>query len=137
MIVVDDNRLDRELAKDALGPRVRLEVCESGERALESLRREPADLVLCDLTMPGLSGLDLLQRIRREHPGTDFLVLTGHASVESAVAARTRSISRTHCTKLPAGGTAPARCESSRCVCALMSPGRTTAPGRSMTVVSD
>jgi diguanylate cyclase (GGDEF)-like protein len=87
VLVVDDNRLDRELAKDALGPRVRLELCESGERALESLRREPADLVLSDLTMPGLSGLDLLQRIRREHPGTDFLVLTGHASVESAVAA--------------------------------------------------
>jgi diguanylate cyclase (GGDEF)-like protein len=87
VVVVDDSRLDRELARDALESRVRLELCESGQAALASLRAEPADLVLSDLTMPGLSGLDLLQQIRREHPGTDFLVLTGHASVESAVAA--------------------------------------------------
>jgi diguanylate cyclase (GGDEF)-like protein len=87
VVVVDDNRMHRELAADALRSEVRLDLCASAEEALESLRREPAELVLSDLTMPGISGLDLVERIRREHPGTDFVVLTGHASVESAVGA--------------------------------------------------
>jgi len=87
VVVVDDNRLDLELARDAIGRDVDLELCKSGEAALEALAREPADLVLSDLAMPGLSGIELLERVRREHPGTDFVVLTGHASVESAVGA--------------------------------------------------
>jgi len=89
VVVVDDSRMDRERAADALrsGCEVQVELCATAEAALEALRREPADLVLSDLTMPGISGLDLLERIRREHPGTDFVVLTGHASVESAVGA--------------------------------------------------
>ena len=37
--------------------------------------------------MPGMSGIDLLERVRREHPRTDFVLLTAHASVESAVGA--------------------------------------------------
>ena len=87
VVVVDDNRMDLELVREALGSLVRLELCATADRALETLRREPADLVLSDLTMPGLSGLELLERIRREHPGTDFVVVTGHATVDSAVGA--------------------------------------------------
>jgi diguanylate cyclase (GGDEF)-like protein len=87
VVVVDDDRLNRELARDALGASARVACCPSGEAALEELRREPADLVLSDLTMPGISGTGLLERLRREHPGTDFVLLTAHASVESAVAA--------------------------------------------------
>jgi diguanylate cyclase (GGDEF)-like protein len=87
VVVVDDDRLNREIARDALGGSAQIVVCPSGEAALEELRREPADLVLSDLTMPGISGTDLLERLRREHPGTDFVLLTANASVESAVAA--------------------------------------------------
>jgi len=87
VVVVDDNRLDLELARDAIGEEVDLELCKSGEEALDALDREPADLVLSDLAMPGLSGIELLERVRREHPGTDFVVLTGYASVDSAVGA--------------------------------------------------
>jgi len=87
VLVVDDDRLNREIARDALGGSAEIVSCASGEAALEELRRQPADLVLSDLTMPGISGTDLLERLRREHPGTDFVLLTGNASVESAVAA--------------------------------------------------
>jgi len=87
VLIVDDSRLIRELAYDALEGRVRLECCESGEAALEALQREPADLVLSDLAMEGMSGLELLERVRREHPETDFIVITAHASIESAVRA--------------------------------------------------
>ncbi len=87
VLIVDDSRLDRQIAEGALEDVGRLEVCASAEEALEALRREPADLVLSDLTMPGLSGLQLLERVRREHACTDFILLTAHASVDSAVEA--------------------------------------------------
>ena len=87
VLVVDDDRLNREIARDALGRSAQVVCCASGEAALEELRRGPADLVVSDLTMPGISGTDLLERLRREHPETDFVLLTANASVESAVAA--------------------------------------------------
>jgi diguanylate cyclase (GGDEF)-like protein len=87
VLIVDDSRLIRELAQDALEGRVRLECCESAEAALAALQREPADLVLSDLAMGGMSGLDLLERVRREHPETEFILITAHASIESAVRA--------------------------------------------------
>jgi diguanylate cyclase (GGDEF)-like protein len=87
VVVVDDSRFDRELAKDALAEIADLECFGAAEAALGSLERTPADLVLSDLEMPGLSGLELLGRLRREHPGTDFILLTAHASVDSAVEA--------------------------------------------------
>jgi diguanylate cyclase (GGDEF)-like protein len=87
IVVVDDNRFTRELAREALEGQARVECCASGEAALESLAREPADLVLSDLTMPGLSGLELLERVRREQPGTDFVLFTADASIESAISA--------------------------------------------------
>jgi diguanylate cyclase (GGDEF)-like protein len=87
VLVVDDDRLIRELVSDSLRPRVRVECCESGEAAVAALRREPADLVISDLTMPGMSGVELLDLVRRGYPGTEFVLLTANASVESAVGA--------------------------------------------------
>ncbi len=87
VLVVDDDRLIREIARDALAEAVRVEACSSGAEALAALAEEPADLVLSDLTMPGMTGLELLERVRRVHPGTDFVLVTGHGSVESAVQA--------------------------------------------------
>ncbi|MAE93811.1 MAG: hypothetical protein CL910_04055 [Deltaproteobacteria bacterium] len=87
ILVVDDSRYYRELAKDVLASRAAVECCADGRQALAALEREPADLVLSDLSMPGLSGLDLLARVQREHPGTDFILVTAHASVDSAVEA--------------------------------------------------
>ena len=60
VLIVDDSRFDRELAREALESHARVECCTSAEEALEIARREQVDLVLSDLSMPGLSGLDLL-----------------------------------------------------------------------------
>ena len=87
VVVVDDDRLILELVGDALRASARVECLRNGQEALEALAREPADLVITDLTMPGLSGLELLERVRREHPGTDVALFTANASVESAVGA--------------------------------------------------
>jgi len=87
VLVVDDSRFHRELARDVLQERVEVLTCASAEQAQAILAEDRVDLVLSDLTMPGTSGLDLLQRVRREYPGTDFVLITAHASVDSAVEA--------------------------------------------------
>jgi two-component system, cell cycle response regulator len=87
VLFVDDDRLQRELAQDALGGRLDVECCAGAEDALRALARAPAEVVVSDLHMPGLSGVDLMRRVRREHPATDFVLISAQASVESAVEA--------------------------------------------------
>jgi diguanylate cyclase (GGDEF)-like protein len=87
VLFVDDSRLLRELARDALGDRWRVECVESAELAREALAREPADLVVSDLTLPGASGLELLEQVRASAPDTAFVLLTANASVDSAIRA--------------------------------------------------
>jgi DNA-binding response OmpR family regulator len=58
---------------------------QSGERALEALSREQFDCAVVDVKMPGMDGLDLLRRMRRDYPGVPVILLTGHASVELGV----------------------------------------------------
>jgi DNA-binding NtrC family response regulator len=55
-----------------------------GQEALELLRREPADVVLLDIRMPGMDGMQVLREIKKISPDTQVIILTGHASVESA-----------------------------------------------------
>jgi len=87
VVVVDDSRFHREFARQVLQDEADVECCEDAEQALQALGREAADLVLSDVVMPGCSGLELLERVQREHPGTDFVLITAHASISSAVEA--------------------------------------------------
>lgn len=57
----------------------------SGARALERVREAAVDLVVTDLRMPGMDGLQLLERIRRLDPDLPVIVLTAHGSIEGAV----------------------------------------------------
>lgn len=87
VLVVDDTRFDREIAREAVGGEAEVVACGSAEEALEALARMPFDLVLTDLVLPGLSGAELLARLRRRHPATDAILITAHASLDSAVEA--------------------------------------------------
>src|SRR5262245_5115746 len=87
VLCVDDSRLTREQVRDALGDRVDLECVDGAEAAIAALEREPVDLVVSDIEMEGMSGLALLARARRITPGVPFVLLTAHASVDSAVEA--------------------------------------------------
>jgi diguanylate cyclase (GGDEF)-like protein len=87
VLVVDDDRFQRELMRDVLADRAEVVPCADVDEALRALAAGPVALVLSDLTMPRRSGLDLLQYVTRDYPGTDFVLLTANASVTSAVEA--------------------------------------------------
>jgi DNA-binding NtrC family response regulator len=85
LLVEDDVSLRRimQLRLEA-GP-YRVTCAASAEEALAALERQPFHLIVSDLMMPGLSGLDLLKRIKADAPDTPVILLTAYGSVESAV----------------------------------------------------
>jgi CheY-like chemotaxis protein len=89
LLVVDDDAVDRELACRILGPSEDLEVitADSGEQALEILAREPPDLILTDLRMPGMDGLELVERIREDFPVVPVILMTSRGNEQLAVRA--------------------------------------------------
>lgn len=62
-----------------------IELVSSGEELLESLHREAPDVVVSDISMPGISGIDVMRQVRREGCSTPFVFLTMHD--ESSMAA--------------------------------------------------
>ena len=88
ILVVDDDNLSREFlceAARALG--FRAESASSAEQALRRLEDETPDLVLTDLRMPGMDGLELVRTIQDKCPGLPTVVVTAHGTVETAVTA--------------------------------------------------
>jgi DNA-binding NtrC family response regulator len=88
LLVVDDERAVRAFLVTALeddGHAVT--TASDGLEALARLSECAFHVVLCDLRMPRMGGMELLKAIRREYPEIEVVVLTGHGSVESAVAA--------------------------------------------------
>ena len=88
VLVVDDETGVRE----SVGRALRQEGCrvitaEDGDAALDILRRGGVDALLADLRMPGLDGLELLRAAKRLTPEGEGIVLSGHGTVEEAVAA--------------------------------------------------
>ncbi|HAN99942.1 MAG TPA: transcriptional regulator, partial [Planctomycetaceae bacterium] len=62
-------------------------VCPDGLTAVAAIDKEPFDCLIVDLDMPGLDGIEVLSRARRESPETEAIVLTGKSSLDSAIAA--------------------------------------------------
>ena len=60
---------------------------ENGDQALERIRQESFDVALLDPGMPGLPGMDALKRLKQESPSTAVVIITGHATIDSAVEA--------------------------------------------------
>lgn len=86
ILIVDDDVAHAESLQDALElDGYVCAVVHGGAEALEVLREQAFDVVLTDLKMDGISGLDLLRESRSLHPNTPVLLITGHASIETAV----------------------------------------------------
>lgn len=86
LLLVDDEEQFLSTTKKLLEKRgVDTITCTNGFDALEILRKRRIDVVVLDIKMPGIDGIDVLTRIKRDHPAVEVILLTGHASVESAV----------------------------------------------------
>ncbi len=88
ILVVDDESLMREFLQETLSRAAyEVDVSPNGEKALQRLGENNYRLVLSDLKMPGVSGLDLLKKVQKEWPDTRFVIMTAYGTVESAVEA--------------------------------------------------
>ena len=85
LIVDDEPGIVDSLSKIFERESLRVLSARSGGEALEILRREPVSVVLTDLIMPGMSGLDLLKASRSVSPETETILMTAYGSVENAV----------------------------------------------------
>jgi len=88
ILLVDDDRsvlttAGRYLASRGHGVRT----ASSGLGALQAMGEAEPDLVISDIQMPGMDGVALLRAVRAEYPGVAFVLTTGHATVDTAVAA--------------------------------------------------
>ena len=87
-LVADDEAGMRESVARALRREgFQVTAVEDGAAALDALRRAPVDLLVADLRMPGLDGLELLRAAKLVAPDTEVVVLSGHGTVEEAVEA--------------------------------------------------
>ncbi|MFH1314327.1 MAG: response regulator [Candidatus Eisenbacteria bacterium] len=88
ILVVDDELPVCQSVSSALAIEdYTVEMALSGEEALEKQARSPYDVVITDLMMPGLSGMDLLRTVTRDRPETKVIMITGYPSIKSAVEA--------------------------------------------------
>ncbi len=88
ILVIDDEPSNREALSLLLnGAGYRVQSAESGEEALAILKQTPFEVVITDLFLPGVSGIDILKKIKVDSPYTNVILITGQASAETAVEA--------------------------------------------------
>ena len=85
ILIVDDEEVVRHSFSRVLGgAHCRTASVVDGEEALRALAREPFDVVLLDLRMPGADGITVLKAIKERWPESEVVVITGYASIETA-----------------------------------------------------
>lgn len=98
ILVCDDDPSLRELVRAVLGPRYRFLEASDGKEALAAMRELSPDLIVLDVMLPGLSGIDVLEAMRAddELSGTPVVVITAwsHAEVEAWTAGADRFVSK-------------------------------------------
>lgn len=86
LVVEDEPRLCDDIAEDLELERYTVERCYDGLEAWERILVESYDLVILDLNLPGMDGLDILQAVRRERPELRILILSARSSLPDRIA---------------------------------------------------
>ena len=95
LLIVDDDEKFLKVISDRLGLKdFRVTTATDGEGAIGAAKKAKFDVAILDMKMPGMDGTQLLQLLKKNHKFLEVIILTGHASVDSAV----------ECTKLGAFG---------------------------------
>src|SRR5712692_7521672 len=86
ILIVDDEPGIRQSLKGVLEDEgYKASVAESGEACLEALRKKNFEVVLLDVWMPGIDGLETLEKIREDEDAPEVIMISGHGTIETAV----------------------------------------------------
>ena len=88
ILIADDDKVIADIFKDLLSnDERRVETCHDGRSAVERLQERDIDLLMADLVMPEMGGLEVLKHAKKINPDIIVIIVTGYASLETAVAA--------------------------------------------------
>ena len=88
ILIVDDEPLIRESLYEILRIEgYRAHMAPSAEHAIEFLQHTPVDIIVTDMRLPKISGLELITRVKEDYPSTEIIVITGFGTIENAVEA--------------------------------------------------
>ena len=88
LLIVDDERWIRESCKEVAEKMgFKVHTADNAIAATRQLDSQSIDVVLLDIKLPGPDGLELLLKIKQQHPETEVIMITGHATVDSVLAA--------------------------------------------------
>lgn len=87
ILVVEDNKKLLQTIEKELARHFEVECCEDGEEALYLIKQGIYDLVVLDLMLPGLDGIDILKNVRKDHIDTPILILTAKESLDEKMEA--------------------------------------------------
>ena len=88
VLIIDDERPIRNALRDIIEyEKMQVEDAATGAEGLEKLEKDKFDLVLCDIKMPGMDGIEVLEKIMEKGYGTPVVMISGHGTIETAVEA--------------------------------------------------
>lgn len=86
ILVVDDEPLIRQSLYEILRIEgYRVQAASSAEEALNLIKKMPVDIIVTDMKLPKMSGIELLSHVKKDYPKTEVIVITGYGSIETAV----------------------------------------------------
>jgi DNA-binding NtrC family response regulator len=86
VLLVDDEREFVQTLSERLQMRdLPTAVVYDGEQALSYLNEEEPEVMILDLRMPGIDGVEVLRRVKKEHPAVEVIILTGHGTEKDAI----------------------------------------------------
>ncbi len=86
ILVIDDERSIRNTLKDILEyEKYEVDLAEDGMKALEKVKTAQFDIILCDIKMPGMDGIEVLEKLVEFMPDTPVVMISGHGNIDTAV----------------------------------------------------
>jgi two-component system response regulator HydG len=87
VLIIDDRENMLKMMSNLLQDDFEVMTCNSGEAGLESFRKDPTDLVVTDIRMPDVTGMEILRSVKKLSPDTEVILMTAYAEVSQAVEA--------------------------------------------------
>ncbi|MDD4225316.1 MAG: sigma-54 dependent transcriptional regulator [Mariniphaga sp.] len=86
ILVIDDERSIRNTLKDILEyEKYEVDLAEDGKKGLEMVKNTDYDIILCDIKMPGMDGIEVLEHMNEQAPDSQLIMISGHGNIDTAV----------------------------------------------------